>query len=409
MNTFRTFAVMTAILSLMAFQCSDEPIIDDNEKTSQTPSISMSSTNIYIYPAEHEGTATFQLEATNATEIAIRADFDIQAELEQTGEYEWEVTLSQAKNMEDGKKYLVYVTAKNEHGTFEKAKAVYKSYLTSPFSSQDYDVEAVGQSFTLPIKGNVKWNATVTEGDASWYKLSKTSSSITFTVNANTATEARSLTLKVADEAANYVYTATFNQPRGPETQDEILVKERAALLALNEALNIGCDTSKPHTEWGIATFNSKGYVTNIRLSRFTGYIPEEIGDLKYCWELTLTNCNLSGQLPVRIGEMERLKIFDIQGCGLEGNLSESTLSKIAHQLIDLGVGLNNFTGPVPEWIGDMPDHACFSISMNRLSGKIPEKVLKHKWWTSPNLTGSEEKTYGEFQLKQQEGYVLYE
>ena len=403
---------MAFILPMMAFRCSDDGLDMPEDNKGQKPYISMATQAVKIYDAQYGGTAVIDFEASGATEVVIDADFEVKTELVKGDGDDWQIMLSEAKGMTDGQKYYVTVTAKNEYGEFNKKRAVYKAYITNPFATGTYEVGESGQTFNLPVAGNVKWNATVTAGDEDWYDLSVSSSAIAFTVKTNGTTQPRALVLKVTDEQEKYEYSATFNQVRCGETHDEILLKETNAMLALNKALNLGKDTSKPHTEWGIAEYNSKGYVTNIVLRNKTGYIPEEIGDLKYCWEFLLWDCNLTGTLPERIGEMINLKEFAIscnEGYALAGNLSESTLANIASQLRYICLENHNFTGSVPEWLGDTPNHAVFWICGNRLEGKIPTKVLNHKWWTSPNLTGSVEKTYGEFQLKQQEGYVLYE
>ena len=399
---------MAFILPMMAFQCSDESLDMPEDNKGEKPNISMATQAVKIYDAQYGGTAVIDFEASGATEVVIDADFEVKTELVKGDGDNWQIMLSEAKGMTDGQKYYVTVTAKNEYGEFNKKRVVYKAYITNPFATGTYEVGESGQTFNLPVAGNVKWNAAVTSGDEDWYELSVSSSAITFTVKTNGTTQPRVLVLKVTDEQEKYEYSATFNQVRCGETHDEILLKETNAMLALNKALNLGCDTSKPHTKWGVAQYNSKGYVTNIVLSGFSGYIPEEIGDLKYCWEFNLSCCNLTGGLPERIGEMERLKDFDVQGCGLEGNLSKSSLSNIAHQLRSLGLGWNNFTGPVPEWLGDAPDYCNISIRFNRLSGKVPEKVQKHPDWIEVVPDGSG-KTGGQYNMEQQEGYFLYE
>lgn len=399
---------MAFILPMMAFQCSDDSLDMPEDDKGQKPYISMATQAVKIYDAQYGGTAVIDFEASGATEVVIDADFEVKTELVKGNGDDWQIMLSEAKGMTDGQKYYLTVTAKNEYGEFNKKRVVYKAYITNPFATGTYEVGESGQTFNLPVTGNVKWNAAVTAGDEDWYDLSVSSSAIAFTVKTNGTTQPRALVLKITDEQEKYEYSATFNQVRCGETHDEILLKETNAMLALNKALNLGCDISKHHTEWGAVQYNSKGYVTNIVLREFTGYIPEEIGDLKYCWEFHLIDCNLSGGLPKRIGEMDKLKSLYLQGCGLEGDLAESTLSNVVHQLSELSLGWNNFTGQVPEWIGDAPDYCNVSIRLNRLSGKVPEKVQKHPDWIEEVPDGSG-KTGGQYNMEQQEGYVLYE
>lgn len=398
---------MAFILPMMAFQCSDDSLSMPEDNKGEKPYISMATQAVKIYDAQYGGTAVIDFEASGATEVVIDADFKVKTELVKGDGDNWQIMLSEAKEMTDGQKYYLTVTAKNEYGEFNKKRAVYKAYITNPFATGTYEVGESGQTFNLPVAGNVKWNAAVTAGDEDWYDLSVSSSAITFTVKTNGTTQPRVLVLKVTDEQEKYEYSATFNQVRCGETHDEILLKETNAMLALNKALNLGKDTSKPHIEWGIAEYNSKGYVTNIVMSNKTGYIPEEIGDLKYCWEFLLVDCNLSGKIPKRIGEMERLNSLALDR-GLEGNLEESSLKNIIHQFKVLWLGNNNFTGAFPEWIGDAPDYCFFHLDGNRLEGKIPDKVKNHPRWNWMTVDGSG-LLWKEKQLKQQEGYVLYE
>lgn len=399
---------MALIMPMMAFKCSDDQLAKPEDEAGKAPVITMATSSVLIYPAEFEGIETIDFEAPGANDVVIDTDFDVKTELIKKEGDNWQIVLSEAKGMADGQKYYVTISAKNEYGRFERKRPIYKAYLSNPFDQQTYSVSEGGQTFSFAALGNVKWTAKMTAAEADWYELNTNASSITLSIKSNPATEPRSLVLKLADVENKYQYTVTFEQARCAETQDEILEKENKAMLALNKALNLGCDTSKHHTKWGVAQYNSKGYVTNIVLRGFSGYIPEEIGDLKYCWEFHLIHCNLSGGLPKRIGEMHKLKSLYLQGCGLEGDLAESTLSNVVHQLSVLSLGWNNFTGQVPEWIGDAPEYCNISIRLNRLSGKVPEKVQKHPDWIEVVPDGSG-KTGGQYNMEQQEGYFLYE
>lgn len=419
MKTLKTLAAWAVIMSAVAAGCT--PITPDppyqgggkEETEGKAPVITMPTATTIIYDASLNGVATIIFEAPEATDIDIEADFDVKTELVELGDYKWQISLSEATGMENGKKYNITITAKNKYGHFDRKASVMKAYLANPFDKDLYQVQSGGEQYFFYPDGNVEyeWKITETNGAEGMCESTVNPNSLSFFVTRNTSLDVREVILTLKDKVGAFEYSATFTQLARDMGEEEILAKERAAMLALNEALNMGYNPDMPHTEWGCVSVNSKGYVTNFVHMGLEGSLPEEIGDLKYCWEFHAGG-KLTGELPKRIGEMTNLKellVMCDEGYALEGQLSESTLSNIASNLRYIRLPNHNFTGPCPEWLGDTPSHCAFWINGNRLEGKVPDKVKNHKWWTSPNLTGSPEKTYGEFQLQQQEGYILYE
>ena len=428
-KTLKTLAAWATIMSSAAIGCTpitpDQPYPDEEQEvTGKTPfvygfwsdsEIVTAIRSIFVYDAVHNIPTTVTFEASNADEVEIQLEpgLDVKSELMKLEDGKWRINLSEATGMEEGKIYHITVSARNEYGTYDYDIQVEKAYLNSPFEDESYDVPTGGNQYFFYPEGNVKYEWVVSEADGSegMCELYESVASWSFTVTRNTSLEAREVILTLKDKKGVFEHSATFTQLARDMGEDEILAKERAAMLALNEALNMGYDPDMPHAEWGCVSVNSKGYVTNFVHMGLEGSLPEEIGDLKYCWEFHAGG-KLTGELPKRIGEMTKLKellIMCDEGYALEGQLSESTLSDIAPNLRYIRLPNHNFTGPCPEWLGDTPSHCAFWINGNRLEGKVPDKVKNHKWWTSPNLTGSPEKTYGEFQLQQQEGYILYE
>lgn len=436
-KTLKTLAAWATIMSSAAIGCTpitpDQPYPDEEQEIAgKTPfvygfwsdsEIVAAGSSIFVYDAVHNIPTTVTFEASNADEVEIQLEpgLDVKSELMKLEDGKWKIDLSEATGMEEGKIYHITVSARNEYGTYDYDIQVEKAYLNSPFEDESYDVPTGGSQYFFYPEGNVKYEWVVSEADGSegMCELYESIASWSFTVTRNTSLEAREVILTLKDKKGVFEHSATFTQLARDMGEDEILAKERAAMLALYEAFggsetfhpssNWGSDA--PLSEWGGVQVNSKGYVTNIVANNIKGYLPEEIGDLKYCWEFHAGG-KLTGELPKRIGEMTNLKellIMCDEGYALEGQLSESTLSNIASNLRYIRLPHHNFTGPCPEWLGDTPSNCAFWINGNRLEGKVPDKVKNHKWWTSPNLTGSPEKTYGEFQLQQQEGYILYE
>ena len=427
-KTLKTLAAWATIMSSAAIGCTpitpDQPYPDEEQEvTGKTPfvygfwsdsEIVTAIRSIFVYDAVHNIPTTVTFEASNADEVEIQLEpgLDVKSELMKLEDGKWRIDLSEATGMEEGKIYHITVSARNEYGTYDYDIQVEKAYLNSPFEDESYDVPTGGNQYFFYPEGNVKYEWVVSEADGSegMCELYESVASWSFTVTRNTSLEAREVILTLKDKKGVFEHSATFTQLARDMGEDEILAKERAAMLALNEALNMGFDPNVPHAEWGCVSVNSKGYVTNFVHMEVEGSLPEEIGDLKYCWEFILSG-KISGELPKRIGEMSKLNSLSIyadEGYGLEGNLEESSLKDIIHQFKLLRLAAHNFTGGFPEWIGDSPDYCFYHLHHNRLEGKIPEKVQNHPRWNYMCLDGSG-LLWKEKQMVQQEGYILYE
>lgn len=196
--------------------------------------------------------------------------------------------------------------------------------------------------------------------------------------------------------------------------------KEREALAALYAATGgpqwkdvtstVGGRTSstknwcseKPLSEWYGVETDPEGHVIYIHLSEMglCGTLPEELGDLVFCQELSVASNRLRGPLPVRLGEMKCLRSLSAGDNELNGVLEESTLSGLASHMKLLSLPGNEFTGGFPEWIADMPEQCNFWLQDNRLSGEVPEKVRQHPRWNAVVMDGSG-RTVGEINMSQ--------
>ena len=422
--------VIMIAAAIIATACTDDPVWPTHEPDKgNVPLVRFSETSpTVIYSAEHGGRATIFFETEEAEKLSVRTEngFTVTTELTRLEGNRWKLDLSEAEGMEKGREYSITITAENESGAYTAETKIEVAYMDSPFGAMEAcNFGNTGKTFDLLVKGNVEWTASVDADEESWYDLAITSNSnLVFRIQPNETESSRKFVLTVSDKAGIYTYRCTYGQDRCDETQQEILSKEKAAIIAICEAFAIPYDSDTPYPvqPWngeiggvggigGIAEYNSRGYVTMVGLYGVTGVIPEEIGDLKHCKELIISNAGLSGKLPESIGDMISLRSLELtsaEGYGLEGNLSESSLSKIAGQLHHIDVAWNNFTGPCPEWLGEMPGNATFWIYRNRLEGKVPDKVQVHPDWNRVIPDGSG-RLVKEANMKQQEGYVLYE
>ena len=133
-------------------------------------------------------------------------------------------------------------------------------------------------------------------------------------------------------------------------------------------------NTDAPLSEWNGIEVDEAGNVIGLTLtaSQVAGEIPEEIGDLIYLEELTITSSkNLAGDIPATIGNLRNLKKLNLYGqltsipdeiWQLE-NLEELTLKTIAeNEPAAIGELTNlttltlecNYVGPMPESFGNL-------------------------------------------------------
>ena len=133
-------------------------------------------------------------------------------------------------------------------------------------------------------------------------------------------------------------------------------------------------NTDAPLSEWNGIEVDEAGNVIGLTLtaSQVAGEIPEEIGDLIYLEELTITSSkNLTGEIPKTIGNLRNLKKLNLYGqltsipdemWQLE-NLEELTLKTIAeNEPKAIGELTNlttltlecNYVGPMPESFGNL-------------------------------------------------------
>ncbi|CAK9157924.1 unnamed protein product [Ilex paraguariensis] len=103
-----------------------------------------------------------------------------------------------------------------------------------------------------------------------------------------------------------------------------------------------------------------------------SGEIPVEITKLGKLWQLELYENNLTGTLPVGFGKLTSLEMFDASYNHLYGDLSEL---RFLNQLVSLQLAHNQFSGEIPQELGEFKRLVNVSLYGNNLKGSLPQKL----------------------------------
>ncbi|KAG6652711.1 receptor-like protein kinase 7 [Carya illinoinensis] len=114
--------------------------------------------------------------------------------------------------------------------------------------------------------------------------------------------------------------------------------------------------------------------LTNIELSwnQLSGEIPTDILKLKNLSQLDLYYNLLTGKLPVGLRNLTSLVNFDVGHNNLHGNISEV---RFLTGLAVLHLFENQFTGEVPEEIGEFKNLVKLSLYRNKFTGSLPQNL----------------------------------
>lgn len=182
------------------------------------------------------------------------------------------------------------------------------------------------------------------------------------------------------------------------ETFMDVSMTEKEALKALYDSTNgenwknnSGWDFSIPVTSWDNATKTgwygiivSNGQVVSLDLNtnNLNGFIPSEIGQLKYLLILNLATNNFSGSsIPEEIGNLNSLQKLALNVNNLSGSLPQSFYN--LKNLIYVWLDRNELTGTLSPDINKLTGITEFYLRKNKFSGQIPSQIgqlLKAAW-----------------------------
>ena len=131
--------------------------------------------------------------------------------------------------------------------------------------------------------------------------------------------------------------------------------------------------------------------VLNLAWNNLEGSIPNSIGGLSNLKVLWLYNNNLKGKLPETMKNLSNLSVLQLYRNKLSGPISSVVeLPK----LTELDLRDNQFSGKIPNSLGNLTNIEKIDISNNKLSGRIPNifnnlQKLRQLYLDDNPLTGS--------------------
>ncbi|WP_132011654.1 hypothetical protein [Flavobacterium sp. 90] len=230
---------------------------------------------------------------------------------------------------------------------------------------------------------------------------------------------------------AQYIQMKSTEEELLQKTQPKRLLKagvltdvsqsEKEALKALYDSTNgskwtnkTGWDFSTPVTSWnnttktgwfGITVTNGQITSLNLGTNNLNGFIPPEIGQLKYLKFLSIRDNKLSGTIPEEIGKLIDVEILALDANKLSGNLPKGiydlksliyiyvnnnllsgTISPEIKKLTNLTYiysSINQFSGSIPAEIGQLSKLIFIDFRSNELTGPIPPEIGQLKNLTS--------------------------
>eukprot|EP00250_Pteridium_aquilinum_P020564 c24862_g1_i1 orf=153-3653(+) len=114
--------------------------------------------------------------------------------------------------------------------------------------------------------------------------------------------------------------------------------------------------------------------VLRLRNNHFNGSIPPSIENSKVVVTLDLSKNSFAGDIPLELGSLTQLTKLYLDGNLLSGLIQSGGLL-LCKQLIDLNLGSNQLSGPIPSELSNMEMLSTLDLSHNQFSGTIPPQL----------------------------------
>ena len=126
------------------------------------------------------------------------------------------------------------------------------------------------------------------------------------------------------------------------------------------------------------------------------GTIPQNITMMSNLVELSLSNCNLDGEIP-NLDGMANLRKISLWGNRLVGTIPQMTL-----EVTEIKLNVNKLSGTIPTYIEQMANLMVLEIGNNYITGSIPSQIgqtnLHSLHLYKNNLTGNLPSSIGNLQ-----------
>ncbi|KAL4295517.1 hypothetical protein GQ457_12G004410 [Hibiscus cannabinus] len=118
-----------------------------------------------------------------------------------------------------------------------------------------------------------------------------------------------------------------------------------------------------------VAAFQSL-ITLNLSHNSFNGSFPLDISNSLV--ELYVDNNNFSGEIPEQLGEISELRILHMQGNNFRGSIPRALGSLRGLEVLDLSG--NDLSGTIPLELQKLPFLIILNLSFNQLEGEVPEE-----------------------------------
>ncbi|KAF7088819.1 hypothetical protein CFC21_091888 [Triticum aestivum] len=148
---------------------------------------------------------------------------------------------------------------------------------------------------------------------------------------------------------------------------------ENLQVLSMSE-----CSLSGTIPDW-LSKLTNLGMLF-LQSNQLTGPIPDWISSLNLLFYLDISNNSFTGDIPAALMEMPMLrsdktppKVFFELLVWNENTFMQYLMLSAFPKVLNLAI--NNFTGVIPEEIGQLKGLISLNLSSNRLSGEMPEQI----------------------------------
>ncbi|XP_057437969.1 receptor-like protein kinase 7 isoform X2 [Lotus japonicus] len=141
-------------------------------------------------------------------------------------------------------------------------------------------------------------------------------------------------------------------------------------------------DASSNHLEGDLSEVKFLKNLASLQLfeNKFSGVIPQELGDFRNLTDLSLYSNNLTGPLPQKLGSWGGMEFIDVSDNSLSGPIPPD-MCKNSNMFTDMALLNNSFSGSIPETYANCTSLVRFRLSRNLLSGVVPSGI-----WGLPNM-----------------------